>query len=758
MKKKTKSIAQKIMAAALISAAAVVLAGCGAKNQAGDSTPAAKESGSSGVSDDAGKKGAEEETAMGRYVEASIPMPFEDGAEQVLDLIQTMDGSFELYTAKGDEGAREFKAYRYDGSSWSQEETFTAQGLPEGSSLMYSAYDKAGALYVVYVQEYTDAYLTKFPAGGGECEFTAEIEDSWVLINGLYTMDDGTTLVPSGDHVLVYDPEGKLKTKLPQRNSYSNFADSHTVTVNSFLTVGDQGFLRYDTKEWREDEVIPFQSDEMDLYGSLAAGEGDDFYLANANGIHHMAAQGTMWETIVDGSLNTMGMPSAYVKRLFAGSDNDFYLWYTESENPRMARYTYDPNMPSVPSKTITVYGLDLTDQSTIKQAASLFQMENPDTRVELIDGAGGTGGTSKMDTIRSLNAELLNGNGADVLVLDGLPADAYIEKGILADLSGVITPMKDSGELYGNIAESFTEADGTIYQYPVRVALPVIYGNKEVIGENASLESLRAWQEKNPDKTVLPKTTYENVLRQLIYLYYSELGSGTEGRLDKDKVQFLLETAKAAGDASGCRTVFEDSEDDGMGKNYNRTAVAGFTGLGDYGLMTGASEVSIEKIQSMMDVMLPYALVEKYGYGMSQFNDIYYPKGLLGVAAFSREKETAQKFVVFTLSLKVQESDLNDGFTVSKKASEAWRQRTSKISIGVSFGENGEALSAEYPNEQKKDEVMGMLDKLHTPIAVDEVLLEMIISETKGYFEGTQTAAEAAGQFENKAKLYYAE
>ena len=39
-------------------------------------------------------------------------------------------------------------------------------------------------------------------------------------------------------------------------------------------------------------------------------------------------------------------------------------------------------------------------------------------------------------DTIRALNAELLNGSGADVLMLDGLPVESYMEKGILADLS----------------------------------------------------------------------------------------------------------------------------------------------------------------------------------------------------------------------------------------------------------------------------------------------------------------------------------
>ena len=62
------------------------------------------------------------------------------------------------------------------------------------------------------------------------------------------------------------------------------------------------------------------------------------------------------------------------------------------------------------------------------------------------------------------------------------------------------------------------------------------------------------------------------------------------------------------------------------------------------------------------------------------------------------------------------------------------------------------------WNHDKKKEEIMGMLDKLHTPISVDDILLEMIVSETKGYFEGKQTSAEAAGQFENKAKLYYAE
>ena len=52
-------------------------------------------------------------------------------------------------------------------------------------------------------------------------------------------------------------------------------------------------------------------------------------------------------------------------------------------------------------------------------------------------------------DDIRSLNTERLNGEGADVLILDRLPVDSYIEKGVLMDISGLRDELvKDSGML----------------------------------------------------------------------------------------------------------------------------------------------------------------------------------------------------------------------------------------------------------------------------------------------------------------------
>ena len=78
---------------------------------------------------------------------------------------------------------------------------------------------------------------------------------------------------------------------------------------------------------------------------------------------------------------------------------------------------------------------------------------------------------------------------------------------------------MVKAGELYPNIAESFTGSDGSVYQYPVRVTIPIMYGDGTAVSQMAAISSLRAWQEANPDKALFPKTIYENILRQMIYL-----------------------------------------------------------------------------------------------------------------------------------------------------------------------------------------------------------------------------------------------
>ena len=57
-----------------------------------------------------------------------------------------------------------------------------------------------------------------------------------------------------------------------------------------------------------------------------------------------------------------------------------------------------------------------------------------------------------------SLNTEIMSGEGPDVLLMDNLDAENYIERGMLEDISGI---MEKAGILE-NIQKAYEEEDGS--------------------------------------------------------------------------------------------------------------------------------------------------------------------------------------------------------------------------------------------------------------------------------------------------------
>lgn len=58
-----------------------------------------------------------------------------------------------------------------------------------------------------------------------------------------------------------------------------------------------------------------------------------------------------------------------------------------------------------------------------------LFQRQNPDVHVVYDVALTGADAVTASDALRTLANELLAGKGPDLLVLDGMPIDSYVEK-----------------------------------------------------------------------------------------------------------------------------------------------------------------------------------------------------------------------------------------------------------------------------------------------------------------------------------------
>lgn len=750
MDRKKGMTARKAAAWLLILAAVTVMAaGCGPK------PGGAEAGGADAPTADNGGAGDNSDVPRGRYVEQELAFPFDPSTEMMEAMMLSPEGDLLVLTYNQE---MENRIYRMeDTGEWNMDEALTAS-IPEGSMLLKMNGTKDAAYY--YLTQGEERYIGKMAWDSQKMERLADPafeKDGIYNISDFLAADSGAVLFSLMDgKTVVWKPEDGVSLQLYQKNRNSTLNTSSTLVGDTYITAGDLGFLAYDMETGKELETIPYQTGDSDAEGSLAAGEGDDIYLCNAAGIHHMALGGTMWETIVDGSLNSLSLPGIRISKICVGKNNDFFVWYEKDENPVLAHYVYDPDTISVPTSTLTVYGLDLSEKYLIRQGAIRFQMENPDIRVEVIDGRKQMEGMMDADIIRSLNEELLTGAGADVLVLDGLPGKSYIEKGILEDMSELLAPFTESGEIYRNLTGHFRRSDGSVYEVPVRVLFPVVYGEA---GATASLSSLQAYleyQESPGAGSISGKTVYENILRRLAFLYDQELWDD-DGKLKEEELTDLLEAAMRTGEHSGARVLYPEDEDNGAGKRYNLVAENGFTTPDHLGIMAGDNQASLELPREMAEMSLSFAVMREKGYPLQSVNHTFYPEERVAINRNSRQKETAERFVTFLLSEQIQGEDVEDGFPVTRAGVERWKQRQIVMSYGTGNWD-GLMIYGDYPTESERKLLLDMIPDLDNPVVPDPTVLSIMAKESEGYFSGTQDLPAAVKAIISKVTLYRAE
>lgn len=746
---------------AAVSIAAGLLAGCGqgdsslTKNIGNDTNREAQ------AQSDSQKK-SQQGQAMGRYAESDIQLPVE-ASQQIIDIIQLPDGSFELYSPDGEA----VKRYIFREGTWQEQEDSLLDGFDLSYNICHIIYGEDNNRYVLYPFGDYQFSLAKLEEGKDPVPMLTEAF-SVKTESGYYEMmpdfaavsEEGNVLLSNRSETKVFTPDGELLFTLPQEFSSMDWKAAGLLKGSIYLTIGDKGFLQYDlsSEEGRLGEEIPYQDSKMDGYTPTAMDEQGGIFLVNANGIHHRNQSGTFWETIVDGKLNSLSMPSLFLRKLFLGQNNDFYVWANSGDNHILKHYTYDETMPSVPTDTLTVYGLNLENAGTIRQAASMFQLDHPDVRVELIDGGIEAGSATVNDTIRALNTELLSGGGADILMLDGLPVDSYIEKGVLEDMKEILQPMIESGELMPNVVNPYTEEGGSIYQIPTRAALMAVYGDQEAIDSLDSMESMRAYQSKASSLPLRPKTTYGNLLRQIAVFYYEEIVDSKNRELIPGKVKEMLETVELLGKACGAKTSFDESEDGGRGRVYNLSnGMEGILGSEYMYYDKGITSISIEKISALYDLMIPNTVIEKYGITMQNFKNLYIPSQILGINKSGKQKELAKEFTAYVLSTEIQGNDLFDGLPVNEKGADQWKEIVKDTMIGVS-GDDDYEISGEWPDREERDQLFTIFKNADRPSTTDQTLINILVSETQGYFDGSLTMEQAVQNAENKAKLYFSE
>jgi len=717
----------------------------------------------SGQSQLPGQKGTAPE-AMGRYGETEVGLPEGVSEQGFIQFTRGENGNMELYTVDRDEATGNvLDVFRYvcqDGD-WQQDENWEGSQIlkDRGIDLNYVAYGMDGNCYVGGTDKDYSYHLYRLEGNGLAAELLeGEFKPKDGQVYGMVppkfeVLEDGRIAVYGYSEVTLYDALGKRLFAMAKDFSGSTGDDRGFCEDGEFVTVQEGKIVRYSLQNGKRVADIDYDEIKGSREAVMLFGDGSGgVYAVNETGVSHSNKGGTLWEVLIDGSLNRLGMRSMILQGFLAGENGDFYGVFTSSgeKGIQMFHYEYDPDLAAVPPSALTVYSLE--DNSTVRQAASLFQSGHPEVRVEVHTAAEGNG-TVTEEMIQGLNTELLNGKGADVLILDGLPARSYIEKGILMDMGDIVEEMEGSGEMLNNLLDGFKEEDGAVYQIPARAAFPLLIGEQEALQAYFSLDTMARYQGEKP---LMKIENYENLLRKIAHLRYEELFDGEDGAVEKDTLIRYLETVKTLGDANGAKTVFSDEEGERyfVSNNVRANGIVGSATEYDRGVCSSG----IEYMDGYWELCTAAEVRNRHP--ESKFmtaGKLYLPSVMAGINRSTANEELAKEFIRCLLSYDVQKEDLNDGFPVNKKALQTWIE-TDRLgySVGVGYGDYN--ISAGWPALEVRQEIAGMLEGLTVPVIVDETMMKMIVEGSRDYYDGKVTAGQAADGIMRKISIYLTE
>ena len=190
----------------------------------------------------------------------------------------------------------------------------------------------------------------------------------------------------------------------------------------------------------------------------------------------------------------------------------------------------------------LTVYMLE--DDDNVWKSVGAFNTANPEYNVKVEVGISEEDSVTRTDAIKNLNTELMAGEGPDIIFLDGLPIESYIEKGILADLSEPMETLEENGEtLFENVASAY-EREGKKYAVPAFFSVPIVVGEKGKVNSEDLNVVLKKGEKLSDELIQYLAVNWREAVPMMLLTSWEQIFQG--GEVDKELVKVFLENAKS--------------------------------------------------------------------------------------------------------------------------------------------------------------------------------------------------------------------
>ena len=718
-----------------------LLAGCGKQNQQED-TPAVQE--------------------KGRYVESEQTLP-EEWAGWTARQLFVRDDKLHLVMAKAEDerlAVRELEqteeGFADVTGQWLEdivlpvEEWIDLRLMQDGNGVQY--------LFSQYGDG--DEYKGHLWKNEGDAAVEVTPED-WNRLNedwGIYEMIFGIAALDSGQLFvngamamsLVSGQDGSTLESEASTGDYAEtvLSDGQNIYLVCRDSSGNVGQIEKRPEGKKKGaESIPIDLESKNGLSFCAADDGTIIAAGNS-GIFRYAADGDKWERLLPGSETSFALSDRWCVGLAALKDGGIYaLFSQDGGNAILNEYRYDPDAVAEVTEVLKLYAVE--ESYLLQNAVALYHRTHPEVMIETeyaysLDDSYSNVEYDYNEVYQKLNTMLMSGDAPDILVLDHLNPDSFIEKGLLADLSGVLAPMEEDGELLKNITDSYRAEDGGTYVIPLQFGFSYITGRDITAADMQSIETLAAFLKGKQESYMGCKTVEDMV--DLFYPYFCD-DIVKEKTLDKDVLREKLEAMKIIADNCGIVEKYDD-------KNNRR-----------HNIWDLASEIklAIEKgAAGFNDCMFDVAITDYIKGEFAVFENQFIPSLETAVCTKSQKQETAKDFIRFALSEQIQDQDYYSGFPVNARSLEklTLRDRSDMAAVTTIEGDDGSEVMFEikaFP-ESTAQRLAEICKTVSRPVKEDAKIREVLIDSLSSYLRGQGSLEDAVSEIEKGLNMYLAE
>ncbi len=701
--------------------------------------------------------------ASGGFVEKSLVMP--QGYSSLTNPAALPTGGFALAAKRADTGAWELLTFASPDGEPTVSPLSTAQGDILGISIAPDGQLMTTQADMSALQENFDAAMTTAvwhdPSGKAVSSFTLPgLLSSAIALNGRKV----ACLEPTSG-ITTLDEQGKTVASIARHDVDGMVAASEGLCV----LFKDKAILAEPSGKILRTYPAPSNAD-----GVLVGSPDGQFYLASLSGLYRLAAdtEATLLSSIMhfqigapdsnlsglcaltDGTLVAYLSDGSGIQRSEGGGGGALRMRFSWGGSGTLLAYQYDANLDTSANAAFSITAL--RDSTTLRKAVSAFQLVHPEITVSLSALlAEDDESTPTEDAVRTLNTDLLAGRGGDILILDEMPLDHYIQKGVLAPLDDVLA---DIGFMPG-ILEASRAADGKLYAMPAQFTCPMLWGSKAKLEGVNILDSLVNLPLDQAQELMQGRTP-----EQLIALFYPAsqrdfLDENGQPRFDTPTFEHFLEQMYQMYATQGNIPPVPHTLQERIAVGTEELQ----------GMINGSLALLPDFSSSFFTISTPYTAAGKEDSicipvpGLSGIGRAYIPNLLASINARTAHRGLCEEFLRMLYSPEIQEMETTEGLPTVAASMEVMVSQAKVRSFEMSQNKKdvqfryagGNPIIMTQPGDDTWDVLHQIYGTLNQAYLVDHTLLGFITEETTAFFDGQATAQDAAAALQQRASAY---